>query len=98
MSVIKILIVDDHSIFTDGMQALLGTVEGFEVTGTANSADEAIAKANAGNPDIVLMDIQMPGKNGIEATVEIRKKNQHVKIIALSSANESLYIKKMLEA
>lgn len=98
MSAIKILIVDDHSIFTDGMQALLGTVEGFEVTGTANNADEAIAKTIAGNPDVVLMDIQMPGKNGIEATVEIRKKNQRIKIIALSSANESLYIKKMLEA
>jgi DNA-binding NarL/FixJ family response regulator len=98
MSVIKILVVDDHSIFTDGMQALLGTVDGFEVAGTANNADDAISKAILLNPDVVLMDIQMPGKNGIEATAEIRKKNQQLKIIALSSANESLYIKKMLEA
>ncbi|HLP13901.1 MAG TPA: response regulator transcription factor [Flavobacteriales bacterium] len=98
MSTIKILVVDDHSIFTDGMQALLATVEGFEIAGAANNADEAIQKAMMLKPDVMLMDIQMPGKNGIEATIEIKRNNQDIKIIALSSANETLYIKKMLEA
>ncbi|HYG50460.1 MAG TPA: response regulator transcription factor [Flavobacteriales bacterium] len=98
MSNITVLIVDDHSIFTDGMQALLGSVEGIDVVGTANNANEAVAKAGTLKPDVILMDIQMPGKNGIEATADILRANPACKIVALSSANESFYIKKMLEA
>ncbi|MFI5203594.1 MAG: response regulator [Flavobacteriales bacterium] len=94
---IRVLIVDDHQIFIDGMQALLKQVAGIDVIGGACTADEAIAKAASHQPDVVLMDIQMPDKDGIEATREIHKTFPAIKIIALTSANESLYIKKMLE-
>lgn len=95
---IRLLIVDDHQIMIDGMKALLRDVEGLEVVEGATSADEAIGKALALKPDVILMDIQMPNKNGIEATQEICKANSGIKIIGLTSANESIYIKKMLEA
>lgn len=95
---IKILIVDDHQIFIDGLSALLNNLNGIEVIGGARTADEAIAKANALRPDVIMMDIQMPEKNGIEATREILKVNKEIKIVGLTSANESIYIKKMLEA
>lgn len=98
MTKIRVLVVDDHQIFIDGMKALLLQVEGIEVVGGACTADEAIAQTIALKPEVVLMDIQMPHKDGITATREILKTLPEIKIIALTSANESIYIKKMLEA
>jgi len=98
MSKIRILIVDDHQILIEGLKSLLRDVEQFEVVDGAISAEEAIAKAKSLKPDVILMDIQMPIKNGIEATKEILKTSANLKIIGLTSANESIYIKKMLEA
>lgn len=95
---IRVLIVDDHQILIDGMKAILATSEIIEVVGGATNADEAIALASSLTPQVILMDIQMPGKNGIETTQEILQLHSNIKIIALSSANESFYIKKMLEA
>lgn len=95
---IRILIVDDHQIFIDGLAALLQQFNEVNVVGSACSANEAVAKALSLKPDLVLMDIQMPGKDGITATREILKQLPQTKIIALTSANESIYIKKMLEA
>ncbi len=95
---IRLLIVDDHQILIDGMKALLRDIEEIEVIDGAMNADDAVAKSLQLKPDVVLMDIQMPHKNGIEATREILKSNPAIKIIALTSANESIYIKKMLEA
>ncbi len=98
MKNIRILIVDDHQILIDGIKALLSDVIGLEVVDGAINADEAVKKALVANPDVILMDIQMPGKNGIEATKEILNTSPKIKIIGLTSANESIYIKKMLEA
>jgi DNA-binding NarL/FixJ family response regulator len=98
MTKIRLLIVDDHQILIDGIKALLQDVSDMEVVDGAMSADEAIEKAFSLKPDVILMDIQMPNKNGIEATYEICKTNSGIKIIGLTSANETIYIKKMLEA
>lgn len=98
MKNIRLLLVDDHQIMLDGIMALLKDVDGIEVVGGATNADEAISKSIGLIPDVILMDIQMPVKNGMEATREILQQNPNIKIIGLTSANESIYIKKMLEA
>jgi two-component system, NarL family, nitrate/nitrite response regulator NarL len=95
---IKILIADDHSIFIDGMSALLNQVDGFRVLGGALNGQQVIDMAASLHPDIILMDMQMPVKNGIESTEEIKKQFPQIKIIALTMQNESMNIKKMLEA
>ena len=95
---IKVLISDDHRIFIDGVKALLKDVPGIEVVGDAVNGQEVIDRALALSPDVILMDIQMPVKSGIEATKEIVKLRPNVKVVALTMLNESTYIKKMLEA
>jgi DNA-binding NarL/FixJ family response regulator len=63
-----VLIVDDHPIFRDGLAGLLATLPGVEVTGTAGTASEAITAIKHNPPDVVLMDINLPGTSGVEAT------------------------------
>jgi DNA-binding NarL/FixJ family response regulator len=63
-----VLIVDDHPIFRDGLAGLLATVPDFEVTGTAGTASEAVTAITHDPPDVVLMDINLPGTSGVEAT------------------------------
>lgn len=95
---IKILLADDHPIFINGMSALLKEVKDFEVVGGALNGEELIELASKLKPDVILTDVQMPVKNGVEATKEIYKRFPEIKIIALTMLNESMNIKKMLEA
>jgi DNA-binding NarL/FixJ family response regulator len=81
---IRILIADDHTLFRDGLNALLSSIADVEVVGEAASGDEAIAQAAELTPDVVLMDIQMPGVNGIEATRRILEVNPAVGIVVLT--------------
>ena len=64
----RVLIVDDHPVFRDGLAGLLATLPGVEVTGTAGTAEQALAAIRETPPDVVLMDINLPGASGIEAT------------------------------
>ena len=84
MDSIRILIADDHPLFRDGLRALLNSLAGTEVAGEATSGDEAIAKASALQPDIILMDINMPGVNGIEATRKILQTSPHIGILVVT--------------
>lgn len=79
----RVLLVDDHPLFLDGIKTLL-TNRGIEVVGTAADGLEAIEKARALNPDLILMDIQMPRLNGLAATRLIKKEQPHVKIVMLT--------------
>ena len=71
MELVRVLVVDDHPLYRDGMRGLLESVEGMEVVGEATSGEEAIELSESLQPDVVLMDIQMPGINGIDATRRI---------------------------
>ncbi|MRR30304.1 response regulator transcription factor, partial [bacterium] len=71
MDVIRVLIADDHTLFRSGLRALLNLFPDIQVVSEASTGEETFAKVVELQPDIVLMDIQMPGVNGIEATHQI---------------------------
>ena len=81
---IRVLIADDHTLFRDGLRALLGSIPDVEVAGEAATGDEAIARAAEVRPDVVLMDIQMPGLNGIEATRRVLAANPATGVLMLT--------------
>jgi DNA-binding NarL/FixJ family response regulator len=84
MEKIRILIADDHPLFRDGLRALLNSVPDTEVVGEATSGKEAIAIAASLQPDIILMDINMPVVNGIEATRTIMQASPHIGILVVT--------------
>lgn len=95
---IRIVIADDHRVMLDGIRALLRDVTELEIVGDALNGEELIAQVRIHQPDVVLTDIQMPLKDGIEAAREIHALYPNVRIVALTMLNESMFIKRMLEA
>lgn len=85
---LKILLVDDHEVVRLGLKALLSNYPKFEVVAEAQDADEAISRALEYKPDVVVMDIRLPGKSGIEATKEITSQLPDTKVIILTSYAE----------
>lgn len=81
---IHILIADDHTLFRDGLKALFASLPDTEVVGEAATGTETVALAEKLQPDVVLMDIQMPGLNGIEATRRIVQTSPHIGIIVVT--------------
>ena len=81
---ISILVVDDHKLFREGLSALLNAAPEVEVVGEASTGKEAAAQVGALNPDVVLMDIQMPDINGIEATRRILDNHPKIGVIMLT--------------
>ena len=82
---IRVLIVDDHTVVRQGLRMFLGLEPEFEIVGEARDGAEALQMVRSLEPDVVLMDILMPGMDGIQATEEIKKENPQVEVIALTS-------------
>jgi DNA-binding NarL/FixJ family response regulator len=93
MKPIRILIVDDHSIFRQGLRSILENETDFELVGEARDGCMAINLAMEAKPDMILMDINMPNCNGLEATREILKRQGNIRVIMLtiSEAEEDLF-------
>lgn len=95
---IKIMIVDDHKIFRNGFKVMFSRNERINVIGEAEDGKEAIEVAEEIKPDAILMDIQMPVMDGIEATKALQKNNSNIAVIALSTFDENIQIKTMIQA
>lgn len=95
---IKVVIVDDHQMVIDGLRSHLETVTEIKIIATAENGKEALEVLKSAMPDVILMDIEMPVMNGIDATDQIKKLYPAVKIIALSTYDEKSIVEKMMEA
>jgi NarL family two-component system response regulator LiaR len=82
---IRVLVVDDHAIVRRGIRALLAEIKGIEVIGEASDGQEAMAQADALRPDVILMDLVMPGVDGIEATRQITADETGPRVLVLTS-------------
>ena len=98
MSKIRVLIADDHAILREGLRALLRLSEDIEVVGEAVDGRQAVDLARQLDPDVVLMDIAMPGLGGLEATIEIKKEGLRPKILILSQYEDREYVRRLLKA
>ena len=82
---VRVLIVDDHAIVRKGIRALLSEADGFEVVGEADNGQEAVQRAEECSPDVILMDLLMPGMDGIEATRQITSRRPGARVLVLTS-------------
>jgi len=98
MSKIRVLIADDHAILREGVRALLASQADIEVVGDAVDGKDAIEKVAQLDPDVVLMDIAMPGLGGIEASLEIKKSGGRTKILILSQYEDREYVRRLLKS
>ncbi|MGL4523397.1 MAG: response regulator [Bacilli bacterium] len=89
---IKIVLIDDHKLFREGIKRILEFEESFEVVAEGADGDEAVGIVEKHNPDIVIMDINMPNMNGVEATAELIAKFPDIKVIILSIHDDENYV------
>lgn len=92
MKTIKVLIADDHKLVREGVESMLAEVPDVEIIGMAVSGEDAINLARSGQPDVVLMDITMPGMNGIEASRWIKENDDQVRVIIVTMEVSKDYV------
>lgn len=95
---IKLIIVDDHAVVRSGLSKFLKVNKDFQLLAEASDGEEAVQLVSLHRPDVVLMDLMMPGMDGVAATREIHKKYPQVKVIALTSFSEQNMVNGALQA
>jgi len=95
---IRVLIADDHRLFSDALEAILTAEPEMEVVGRARNGEEAVEQALALNPDVILMDIEMPVVDGVEATKRIRELRQSACVLMLTGSNSRTDVARAREA
>ena len=95
---IRVLLADDHPVYRDGLAALLASVDGLEVVATAEDGAAAVALATELQPDVVVMDVQMPGLDGIEATRRLTAASPHIGVVMLTMAEEDATLFSAMQA
>ena len=98
MKKINILIADDHAMMREGINAMLSMHDDIIVVGQASDGKEAIDMALKHKPDIVLMDISMPGLGGLEATIELKKSLPSARVLVLTQYDDKEYVARLLKA
>jgi two-component system invasion response regulator UvrY len=96
--VINILLVDDHDLVRLGINRLLSDIKGFNIVGEARSGEEGIEQVNKFKPDVVLMDVKMPGMGGLEATKRIVKQHPKIKVLVVTVYGDEPYPSRVLQA
>ena len=94
----RILIVDDHPVFREGLAHLVGREKGLVVCGQTHDANAALADVGRLKPDLVLLDITMPGRNGLEVLEDLRRQYPDTKVLVVSMHDETLYARRVLRA
>ena len=95
---ITILVVDDHAVVREGLRAFLGLQDGFEIVGEAGDGDEALEQAEQLDPDVILMDLVMPGRDGVSAMQMLNQRASRSRVIVLTSFLEDDRLLPALEA
>ena len=95
---ISVLIADDHLLFAEALEAILASESEIEVVGHASNGEEAVEQALALHPDVILMDIAMPGIDGVEATKRIRRKQRSACVLMLTGSNSRTDVARAREA
>lgn len=95
---IRVLVVDDHDLVRTGISRMLADVDGLQVIGQADSGETAIRKARELKPDVVLMDVKMPGIGGLEATRKLLRSYPDIKVIAVTVCEEDPFPTRLLQA
>lgn len=95
---IRILVVDDHAVVRSGLRLLLEAEEDVEVVGEAGNAEEALLRAKLLQPDVLLLDVTMPGRNGIEVARELPGAAPDAKVVMLSMQDEPSYVREAFAA
>ncbi len=95
---IRVLIVDDHAVVRSGLRHVLDAEEGIEVVGEAGDAQHAVFETRATQPDVILMDVVMPGKSGIETIPDVLKDAPGAKILILSMQDDPHYVREAFAA
>ena len=85
---IKIVVVDDHAVVRSGLRLLLDKQEDIEVVGEAGTAKDAVFRARAMKPDVILLDVVMPGESGIEVLPKLLKESPETKVLVLSMQDD----------
>jgi DNA-binding NarL/FixJ family response regulator len=96
--VISVLLVDDHPVVVEGLRKVLATAGDIDVTGEAHDAASAIEKARSLRPDVILLDLRMPGASGVHATRRLRDQGVTSAVIILTSYGDQNYVREALEA
>jgi len=95
---VRVLIADDHTVVREGLVSLLSLLPGIDVVGAAVDGDDAVSKACELHPDVVLMDLNMPRCNGVEATERLRKDQPEVKVVVLTTYSDDEWVFSALQA
>jgi NarL family two-component system response regulator LiaR len=95
---ITILVVDDHAVVREGLRTFLGLQDGFEIVGEAADGDEAVERAEQLDPDVILMDLVMPGRDGVSAMQVLKERASRSRVIVLTSFLEDDRLLPALEA
>lgn len=98
MNKIRVLLADDHAVLRAGLKTLFHTQPDIEVVAEAADGEETVRKSLEVVPDIVLIDITMPGMSGFEATQEIKRQNPAIKVLALTMHDDETYLRRMFRA
>lgn len=94
---VKLFIVDDHYMVIEGIRSLLQSESGIEWTGHATNAASCLAFLQTRQPDLILMDISLPDKSGIDLCREVKQKYPRIRVLGLSTYNQRSYVEKMLD-
>jgi len=94
----RVLIAEDHNLLRQGLRSLIGSLPDFDVVGEARDGKEALVQAIDLEPDVILMDLSMPGMNGIEATAQVKRRMPGVRVLALTAYRTEEYVREALRA